>query len=122
MIEKFDLTRFIDMSGNMNNKDFEEAQRLRDLINDNPHNLEYHFQRARFFARLDDDTYTVINYCRIIQDFNNNIIAYEELAQYLYYASYYDWAIATTVEGLKYDYHNKKLQNILTLSCKALTD
>lgn len=122
MIEKFDLTTLIDMNGNMNNIDFEKAQQLRDLINDNPNNLDYNFQRARFFANLDDDTYTIINYCRIIQNFDNNIIAYEELAQYLYYASYYQWAIATSVEGLKYDYHNKKLQNILNLSCKELTD
>lgn len=121
MIEKFDLTRLICMGGNMGIADFEESQRLRWLVNDNPKNLDLHLEQARFFARKDDDIHTIISYCYIIKGFDNNLTAYIELAEYLYYSSSNDWTIIVCLEGLKC-HDSQKLKEFLKLSCKELTD
>jgi len=121
MIEKFDLTQLICMGGNMNNSDFEESQRLRWLVNDNPKNIDYRFEQARFFAGCDDDIHTIIAYCKIIKLFDNNVTAYIELAEYLYFTNSNEWAIEVAMEGLKYNYSDK-LREILNNSIISFTE
>lgn len=119
MIEKFDLTRLVCMGGNMWIAAFEESQRLRLLIEDNPKNLDYRFKQARFFVSKDDDIQTIIAYCKIIKFFNNNLTAYEELAEYLYFANRNEWAIETCMEGLKF-HDSIKLKEIFNHSVACI--
>jgi len=121
MIEKFDLTQLICMGGNMNNADFEESQRLRWLVNGNRANLDLHLEQARFFAGCDDSIHTIISYCYIVKAFNNNLSAYIELAEYLYFANRNEWAVEVAMEGLKHN-DSDKLREILNNSIISFTE
>ena len=90
MIERFDLTRLIYIDCKMSTEAFEESKRLGWLIGDNPNNLDYHLERARFFIDYHEDIHIIISYCYIIKNFDNNLTAYIELAQYFWEVSNYE--------------------------------
>jgi len=115
MIEKFDLTLLMCMGGNMGPADFREAERLKDLVNGDHKNLDIHLEQARFFAGCDDSIHTIISYCYIVKAFNNNLPAYIELAEYLYFANRNEWAVEVAMEGLKHN-DSDKLREILNNS------
>lgn len=121
MIEKFDLTLLVYTDNNMSAEAFEESQRLGKLINDNPDNIEYHLERARFFVKHHDDIRVIVSYCHIIKYFDNNLTAYLELSEYFYSVNYCEWAMIVCTEGLKH-HKNKKLQSLLDASTKGFID
>lgn len=113
MIEKFDLTKCIDMDGNYSSEDIEQIEKLNILIQKDRYDINLHLEKARIFASCYDTIHAVIAYCRIIQDFKDNLVAYVELADYFKNYDRYDWAMITCIEGLSHYYHDQRLKSIL---------